>query len=66
MLIGSHVRNDDPLAAAQADGADVVQFFPATPSAPLIIMLHGGFGTAEQGPPLGGVLALEREASSRR
>ncbi|HYQ35078.1 MAG TPA: deoxyribonuclease IV, partial [Mycobacterium sp.] len=31
MLIGSHVRNDDPLAAAQADGADVVQFFLGNP-----------------------------------
>jgi len=31
VLIGSHVRNDDPLAAAQADGADVVQFFLSNP-----------------------------------
>ena len=31
MLIGSHVRNDDPLAAAQADGADAVQFFLSNP-----------------------------------
>jgi deoxyribonuclease IV len=31
VLIGSHVRNDDPLAAAQADGADVVQFFLGNP-----------------------------------
>lgn len=31
VLIGSHVRNDDPLAAAEADGADVVQFFLGDP-----------------------------------
>ena len=31
MLIGSHVHQDDPLAAAQADGADVVQFFLGNP-----------------------------------
>ena len=31
MLIGSHVRQDDPLAAAEADGADVVQFFLGDP-----------------------------------
>ncbi|MDV3127649.1 deoxyribonuclease IV [Mycobacterium sp. 21AC1] len=31
MLIGSHVDNDDPLAAAAADGADVVQFFLGNP-----------------------------------
>ncbi|ETZ99747.1 hypothetical protein I545_6717, partial [Mycobacterium kansasii 662] len=31
MLIGSHVHSDDPLAAAQADGADVVQFFLGNP-----------------------------------
>ena len=31
MLIGSHVRNDDPLAAAQAEGADVVQIFLGNP-----------------------------------
>lgn len=31
MLIGSHVHNEDPLAAAQADGADVVQFFLGNP-----------------------------------
>ncbi|MGA8253767.1 MAG: deoxyribonuclease IV, partial [Mycobacterium sp.] len=31
MLIGSHVRNDDPLAAAQVDGADAVQFFLGNP-----------------------------------
>jgi deoxyribonuclease-4 len=31
VLIGSHVHNDDPLAAAQADGADVVQFFLGDP-----------------------------------
>jgi deoxyribonuclease-4 len=29
--IGSHVHQDDPLAAAQADGADVVQFFLGNP-----------------------------------
>src|ERR1700754_3405617 len=27
VLIGSHVHQEDPLAAAEADGADVVQFF---------------------------------------
>ena len=31
MLIGSHVHEDDPLAAAEADGADVVQFFLGNP-----------------------------------
>jgi deoxyribonuclease-4 len=31
VLIGSHVHQDDPLAAAQADGADVVQFFLGNP-----------------------------------
>ncbi|MGO9036329.1 deoxyribonuclease IV [Mycobacterium sp.] len=31
MLIGSHVHSEDPLAAAQADGADVVQFFLGNP-----------------------------------
>ena len=31
VLIGSHVHNDDPLAAARADGADVVQFFLGDP-----------------------------------
>ncbi len=31
VLIGSHVRGDDPLAAARADGADVVQFFLGNP-----------------------------------
>ena len=31
MLIGSHVDNTDPLAAAAADGADVVQFFLGNP-----------------------------------
>ena len=31
MLIGSHVHQDDPLAAAEADGADVVQFFLGNP-----------------------------------
>ena len=31
MLIGSHVHRDDPLAAAEADGADVVQFFLGDP-----------------------------------
>jgi deoxyribonuclease IV len=31
VLIGSHVHGDDPLAAAQADGADVVQFFLGNP-----------------------------------
>jgi deoxyribonuclease-4 len=31
VLIGSHVRTEDPLAAAQADGADVVQFFLGDP-----------------------------------
>ncbi len=31
MLIGSHVHLDDPLAAAEADGADVVQFFLGNP-----------------------------------
>src|SRR5690606_23104124 len=31
VLIGSHVDNEDPLAAAQADGADVVQFFLGDP-----------------------------------
>ena len=30
-LIGSHVRLDDPLAAAQVDGADAVQFFLGNP-----------------------------------
>lgn len=31
MLIGSHVSPQDPLAAAQADGADVVQIFLGNP-----------------------------------
>ena len=31
VLIGSHVHGDDPLAAAQADGADVLQFFLGNP-----------------------------------
>src|SRR3954471_8165045 len=31
MLIGSHVHDDDPLAAAQVDGAEVVQFFLGNP-----------------------------------
>ena len=31
MLIGSHVHGDDPLAEAEADGADVVQFFLGNP-----------------------------------
>ena len=31
MLIGSHVHGDDPLAAAHADGADVLQFFLGNP-----------------------------------
>ena len=31
MLIGSHVHGDDPLAAARADGADVLQFFLGNP-----------------------------------
>ena len=31
MLIGSHVDRVDPLAAAQADGADVLQFFLGDP-----------------------------------
>lgn len=31
VLIGSHVHNEDPLAAARADGADVVQFFLGNP-----------------------------------
>jgi len=31
VLIGSHVHGDDPLAAAEADGADVVQFFLGNP-----------------------------------
>src|SRR6201988_1116666 len=31
VLIGSHVHQDDPLAAADADGADVVQFFLGNP-----------------------------------
>ncbi len=31
VLIGSHVDNTDPLAAAAADGADVVQFFLGNP-----------------------------------
>ena len=31
VLIGSHVHGDDPLAAAQADGADVLQFFLGDP-----------------------------------
>lgn len=31
MLIGSHVHGDDPLAAAAADGAEVVQFFLGDP-----------------------------------
>lgn len=31
MLIGSHVKTADPLAAAQADGAEVVQFFLGNP-----------------------------------
>jgi deoxyribonuclease IV len=31
VLIGSHVHPDDPLAAAEAEGADVVQFFLGNP-----------------------------------
>lgn len=31
MLIGAHVRDDDPLAAARERGADAVQFFLADP-----------------------------------
>jgi deoxyribonuclease-4 len=31
VLIGSHVHSEDPLAAAAADGADVVQFFLGDP-----------------------------------
>ena len=31
VLIGSHVKTADPLAAAQADGAEVVQFFLGNP-----------------------------------
>ncbi|MGY4712327.1 deoxyribonuclease IV [Mycolicibacterium sp. CBM1] len=31
MLIGSHVRSDDPLAAAQAEDAEAVQFFLGDP-----------------------------------
>ena len=31
VLIGSHVHQDDPIAAAEADGADVVQFFLGNP-----------------------------------
>lgn len=31
MLIGSHVDNTDPLAAAASDGADAVQFFLGNP-----------------------------------
>ncbi len=31
MLIGSHVKSDDPLAAAQVDGADAVQLFIGNP-----------------------------------
>lgn len=31
MKIGAHVRDDDPLGAAEATGADVVQFFLADP-----------------------------------
>src|SRR5690242_2034082 len=31
VLIGSHVHGEDPLADAQADGADVVQFFLGNP-----------------------------------
>src|SRR4029077_16364885 len=31
VLIGSHLHPDAPLAAAQADGADVVQFFLGNP-----------------------------------
>jgi deoxyribonuclease-4 len=31
VLIGSHVHQDDPLAAAEADGADAVQFFLGNP-----------------------------------
>jgi deoxyribonuclease-4 len=31
VLIGSHVHNENPLAAAAADGADVVQFFLGNP-----------------------------------
>src|ERR1043165_2541202 len=31
VLIGSHVSQDDPLAAAAAEGADVVQFFLGNP-----------------------------------
>jgi len=33
VLIGSHVDRVDPLAAAQADGADVLQFFLSDPQA---------------------------------
>ena len=31
MLIGAHVHDEDPLAAAQAEGAEVVQFFLGNP-----------------------------------
>lgn len=31
VFIGSHVRSDDPLAAAHADDADVIQFFLSNP-----------------------------------
>ncbi|WP_181779878.1 deoxyribonuclease IV [Pseudonocardia pini] len=31
MLIGAHVRDDDPLAAAEERGAEIVQFFLADP-----------------------------------
>ena len=31
MKIGAHVRDDDPLGAANATGADVVQFFLSDP-----------------------------------
>jgi deoxyribonuclease-4 len=31
MLIGAHVKDDDPLAAARERGAGVVQFFLADP-----------------------------------
>ncbi|GAA1857137.1 deoxyribonuclease IV [Pseudonocardia ailaonensis] len=31
MLIGAHVRDDDPLAAAKESGAEIVQFFLADP-----------------------------------
>ncbi|MCW2553921.1 MAG: endonuclease, partial [Mycobacterium sp.] len=31
MLIGAHVHDEDPLAAASAEGAEVVQFFLGNP-----------------------------------